>query len=57
MGDNLDRFEQEQRPFFERVRTAYLERAAKYPARIKVIDARLSLAEIQKQLEVIVSTI
>ena len=34
-----DRFEAEQTDFFERVRTAYLERAARDPERIRVIDA------------------
>lgn len=34
-----DRFEREQRDFFERVRKAYLERAHRYPERFAVIDA------------------
>src|SRR5262245_11343892 len=34
-----DRFEQEQRAFFERVRAGYLERARSEPRRIAVIDA------------------
>jgi len=34
-----DRFEAEQTDFFERVRAAYLERAARDPERIRVIDA------------------
>jgi dTMP kinase len=34
-----DRFEQEQRAFFERVRTGYLERAHNEPGRIAIIDA------------------
>jgi dTMP kinase len=34
-----DRFEHEQREFFERVRTTYLERAASEPQRFAVIDA------------------
>ena len=35
----LDRIETEGDEFFERVRVAYLERARKYPDRIKIIDA------------------
>jgi dTMP kinase len=35
----LDRFERERSEFFERVRSAYLERAAREPARFVVIDA------------------
>ncbi len=34
-----DRFEQEQRSFFERVRTSYLELAKAWPDRIVVVDA------------------
>jgi dTMP kinase len=50
-GNRPDRFEQEARQFFEKVRAAYLKRAAEHPERIRVIDARLSLESIQKQLE------
>jgi dTMP kinase len=34
-----DRFEREQREFFERVRTGYLERASAEPERFAVLDA------------------
>jgi dTMP kinase len=46
----LDRFELEQAAFFERVRQGYLERARRF-ARIRVIDASLPIAEVQKRLE------
>ncbi len=46
----LDRFEQEQQDFFTRVRNAYLQRAARYPQRIRVIDSNRSIAEIQTEL-------
>ena len=53
----LDRFEQEQADFHERVRAAYLARAARMPARVRVIDSRQSINQIQKQLEVILSSV
>jgi dTMP kinase len=37
--DGPDRFENERREFFERVRAAYLARARRYPARLRVVDA------------------
>ena len=45
-----DRFEQEQVAFFERVRQAYLERAAAEPQRYRVIDAAQPLENVQQQL-------
>ena len=45
-----DRFEREQHDFFERVRAAYLKRAAEAPARIKVLDATRSIDQIQREL-------
>ena len=45
-----DHFEREQRPFFERVRAAYLSLAALYPERIKVIDAAQPLPQVQQQI-------
>ena len=46
-----DRFEREQSAFFERVRTSYLAIAANEPNRVRLIDARQSVSEIQKILE------
>jgi dTMP kinase len=45
-----DHFEREQRPFFERVRSAYLRLAADEPDRIRVVDAQQPLAEVQKRI-------
>ena len=42
---SLDRFEQEQADFFQRVRQQYLKRAQQFPARIRVVDANRSLAK------------
>jgi dTMP kinase len=50
-GKKLDRFEREDRAFFERVRAAYLARAKSAPARMRVIDASLEVAAIRKALE------
>jgi dTMP kinase len=46
-----DRFERENREFFERVRQAYLALARTDPERIRVIDASGSLDEVKKVLE------
>ena len=52
-----DRFEQQNRAFFERVRDGYLRRAAQFPQRMKILDANRPLADIQVILENIVSSI
>ena len=49
-GKSLDRFEREDRAFFERVRAASLARAKAEPARIRVIDASADQAAIRKDL-------
>ncbi|WP_295461749.1 dTMP kinase [uncultured Pseudomonas sp.] len=51
----LDRFEQEQRAFFEAVRQTYLERAQAVPERYRIIDASRSLAEVQADLRTLVA--
>lgn len=47
----LDRFEQENRSFFDAVRQTYLERAAQAPERYRVIDAAKPLADVQRYLD------
>lgn len=47
----LDRFEQEQRSFFEAVRQTYLRRAQSAPGRYRVIDASVPLADVQGSLD------
>jgi len=47
----LDRFEQEDRLFFDKVRAAYLARARSEPDRICVIDASQPLTVVEKQIE------
>jgi dTMP kinase len=46
-----DRFEREDREFFERVRQAYLGLARSDPERIRVVDASGSLGDIKKVIE------
>ncbi|UVJ42693.1 dTMP kinase [Pseudomonas sp. LS1212] len=53
----LDRFEQEGRAFFEAVRTAYLKRAEAHPARYRLVDAALPLAEVQRSLDALLPEI
>lgn len=47
----LDRFEQEGRAFFDAVRSTYLNRAAAAPERYRLVNAALSLAEVQASLD------
>ena len=50
-----DRFEQEQRAFFERVRAAYLTLADRESRRYRVIDAARPLSEVQDRLQQILN--
>ncbi|MDP2640131.1 MAG: dTMP kinase, partial [Betaproteobacteria bacterium] len=52
-----DRFEQENLEFFARVRSVYLARVARYPQRIRLIDAGRSVIEIRKSLEEILAIV
>jgi len=46
-----DRFELEQREFFERVRSVYLERARAYP-RFRTVDANRPLPDVQRDIAI-----
>lgn len=53
----LDRFEREERDFFERVRKAYLAAAARNPKRIRLVDAAANEAEVTRRIiEILEST-
>jgi dTMP kinase len=52
-----DRFEREDREFFERVRQAYLALARSEPGRVRLIDASGTLEEIKNKIEVELSDI
>ena len=51
----LDRFEREQLDFFHRVRNTYLQLARESSGRFRVIDASLSLEDVQTQLDEVCS--
>lgn len=52
-----DRFEHERVDFFERVRNAYLERARQSPARYAIIDASVSLPDVQAQIKTVIDKV
>lgn len=51
----LDRFEQESRDFFERVRDAYKRRVSEQPNRFAVIEAQRDLTYVQTQIARVLS--
>lgn len=48
--DGPDRFESERREFFERVRSTYLERAAREPRRFRVVDASRPVEDVERAI-------
>ncbi|MFM7522827.1 MAG: dTMP kinase [Betaproteobacteria bacterium] len=48
---DLDKFEQEQEDFFVRVRQVYLQRAAQFPERIRLIDSTRPIADISREVQ------
>ena len=50
-GRTLDRFEREDRAFYERVRSAYLDLAKAEPQRIRLIDASRSAGEVREAIK------
>lgn len=51
----LDRFEQEKADFFVSVQKGYHERAKQDPDRVKLIDASVSIAEVQSQIAILLA--
>ena len=45
-----DRFEQEEKDFFERVRNCYLERAKTFSDRYRIIDSGKPLEQVKQQI-------
>ena len=56
-GRTLDKFEQEADSFFERVRAAYLERAAAEPGRFRIVDSTRPIDEVRGALASIVAAL
>ena len=54
-GQAPDRFEREKADFFQRVRAAYLRRAAAAPQRVRLIDASRKPDEIRAEVEAIIA--
>jgi len=50
-----DRFENEARDFFVRVRSTYLRMAADEPERFRLVDGARSIAEIRQELETLIA--
>ena len=50
-----DRFESEDKAFFERVRNGYLELANIFDERVKVIDAAKDIKEVQDQIQILIN--
>jgi dTMP kinase len=53
----LDKFEQEKDDFFTGVREAYLQRAAQFPQRIRVIDSTRSIDEVSRELDALAASL
>ncbi len=51
-----DRFEQEGRSFFDRVRAGYLRRARNHPSRVAIIDASVALDTVKNKVEEVLIT-
>jgi len=56
-GRAMDRFEREDRAFFERVRSAYLEIAKAEVERVRLIDASADPENVKQQVQQSISTI
>jgi dTMP kinase len=50
-----DRFEQEEKAFFERVRAAYLQRAQQHPDRYRRVDAARPIDQVRAEVEFILA--
>lgn len=53
----LDKFEREKADFFEATRQEYLRRAAQFPQRFRLIDSTRTIAAIQSELEMLLTSL
>jgi dTMP kinase len=53
----LDKFEQEQDDFFTGVREVYLQRAAQFPQRIRVIDSTRAIDDVTRELDALAASL
>lgn len=53
----LDKFEQEKDDFFTGVRDVYLQRAAQFPQRIRVIDSTRAIDEVTRELDTLAASL
>lgn len=51
----VDKFEKEKQDFFAATRAGYLQRAAQFPARIRVIDSTQSIAAVNAQIDALIA--
>ncbi len=56
-GRELDKFEAERQDFFERVRAAYLARAAGEPRRFRVLDSTRPIADVRAELAAVLASL
>ena len=52
-----DRIEKEEREFFERVRSVFIDRSKLYPERIKLIDASQSIEQVQQKIQLYIEAL
>ena len=52
----LDKFEKEKQDFFAATRAVYLQRAAQFPARIRVIDSTQSIAAVNAEIDALIAS-
>lgn len=52
-----DKFERESAEFFARIRQAYLQRAARFPGRFRIVDSHRSLVDVRASIDEIIASL